>query len=229
MQHNIRFYVQTAGSLLMAYSRLTGAERDARGIYTFAGANILQFLRAELDYSGLYRLGGKNALAYHAALSGVLPYGNSNFLPIDLRYFSGGASSLRGWSARTLGPGSMSRSVGTSIYHQVGDIKLDLSAELRLRFAPSWELALFADAGNIWTARKYSEQVGGNFALDRFYKEIALSSGLGLRWDFDYFLLRLDAGLKLYDPQQAEGERWVFGRQSLGKLLGVHIALGYPF
>lgn len=228
-QHNIRLYLQLAGNLLMAYSRLTGVKRDDYGAYALSGANIVQFFKGELDYSGLYRLGGKNALAYHAALSAVVPYGNSTFLPIDLRYFSGGASSLRGWSARGLGPGSMSRSIGSSIFHQVGDIKLDLSAELRLRVLPSWELALFADAGNIWTIRRYAIQPGGDFSFDRFYRELALSSGLGLRWDFDYFLLRLDAGLKLYDPQVDAGQRWVIGRQSLGDLLGLHFAIGYPF
>lgn len=228
-QHNVRLYLQLAGNLLTTYSRLVGAERDAFGAYTFGGANIVQFFKAEADYSGLYRLGGKNALAYHAAISTVVPYGNSTFLPVDLRYFAGGASSLRGWSARGLGPGSMPRSLGSSIFHQVGDIKLDLSTELRLRVSPSWELAFFADAGNIWTIRRYTEQPGGDFSLSRFYKEVALSSGLGLRWDFDYFLLRLDAGFKVYDPQAEAGRRWTIGRRSFSDLLGVHFALGYPF
>lgn len=227
--HNVRLYVQSAGNLLYALSSLFGATKDSYGTYVFNGANIVQFIKGEIDYSGLYRLGGKNALAYHSALSVVLPYGNSDFLPIDFRYFSGGASSLRGWGARKLGPGSMSRSVGTSIFHQVGDIKLDLSAELRLRFAPSWELALFADAGNIWTIRRYSDQPQGDFDFGRFYREIALSAGLGLRWDFDYFLLRLDTGIKLRDPQAESGRRWTIGHTKLRDLFGIHFALGYPF
>lgn len=228
-QHNVRLYLQTAGNLLSTYARWVGDGKDPMGTYTFLGANIVQFFKGELDYSGLYRLGGKNALAYHAAISAVVPYGNSTLLPIDFRYFSGGASSLRGWGARALGPGSMSKSLGSSIFHQVGDIKLDLSTELRLRIAPSWELALFADAGNIWTIRRYSEQAGGDFNFGRFYREIALSTGLGLRWDFDYFLLRLDAGLKLHDPQANAGQRWVVGKQPLKDLVALHFALGYPF
>lgn len=227
--HNIRLYLQSSGNVLYGLSSLLSSPKDAFGAYTFNTANIVQFVKAELDYSGLYKLGGKNALAYHAAVSTVIPYGNSTFIPIDLRYFSGGASSLRGWGARGLGPGSMSRSVGTSIFHQVGDIKLDLSTELRLRFAPSWEFALFADAGNIWTIRKYKEQAGGDFDFKRFYKEIALNTGLGLRWDFDYFLLRVDAGLKVYDPQRETTDRWCIGRTPLRDLIGLHFALGYPF
>lgn len=227
--HSLRLHLQSAGNLLMAYSKLTGAKRDNFGAYTFGGVNIVQFFRGELDYSGLYRLGGKNALAYHCGISAVVPYGNSSFLPIDLRYFSGGASSLRAWGARSLGPGSMRPTVGTSIFHQVGDIKLDLSAELRLRFAPSWEFALFSDAGNVWTIRHYREQPGGDFKFNRFYKEIAWSTGVGLRWDFDYFLLRLDAGLKLYAPQAEQGKRWVLGKLPLRDMVGIHFALGYPF
>ncbi len=228
-QHNIRLYLQTAGNLLTSYTKLLGKGQDAQGTYTFLGANILQFFKGELDYSGLYSLGGKNRLAYHAAVSAVVPYGNSSLLPIDFRYFAGGSSSQRGWGARTLGPGSMPKALGSSIFHQVGDIKIDLSTELRLRVAPSWELALFADAGNIWTIRRYAEQPGGEFNFGRFYKELALSTGMGLRWDLNYFLLRLDAGLKVHDPQQAKGSRWVLGKEKLKDLVGLHIALGYPF
>lgn len=227
--HNVRVYLQTAGNLLTAWSALVKAPQDNFGAYMFNGTNIVQFFKGELDYSGLYRLGGKNALAYRASLATVVPYGNSRFLPVDLRYFSGGASSLRGWRVRDLGPGSMSRSLGTSIFHQVGDIRLDLSTELRLRVLPSWELAFFTDAGNIWTIRKYKEQAGGDFDFGRFYKEIAWNVGAGVRWDFDFFLLRLDAGLKLYDPQSEYSSRWVIGQAPFKDLIGVHFGIGYPF
>ncbi len=227
--HNLRLHLQSAGNALYALSSLLKAERDEYGAYSLLNINFAQFVRGELDYSGLYRLGGKNALAYHAAVSAVVPYRNSRMLPVDFRYFSGGSSSVRGWGVRELGPGSMSRDAGTGIFYQVGDIKVDLSLELRLRIARSWELATFVDAGNIWTIRPYEHQPGGHFEAKRFYKELALSTGAGLRWDFDYFIVRLDAGLKLYDPQRASGERWVLGRHSLGSLTALHIALGYPF
>lgn len=227
--HNVRLHLQSAGNTLYGLSSLAGTQRDQYGAFSLMNINFAQFVRGELDYSGLYSLGGKNALAYHAAISAVLPYGNSRVLPIDLRYFAGGSSSVRGWSVRGLGPGSMSPSVGTSIFHQVGDIKLDLSAELRLRVSRSWELATFLDAGNIWTAHRDDAQPGGEFSLERLPREIALSTGLGLRWDFDFFLLRLDAGLKLYDPQAPAGERWAIGRRGIGNLTALHFALGYPF
>ena len=157
------------------------------------------------------------------------PYGNSQYVPVDLRYFAGGANSLRGWSARSLGPGSMPRSASQSIFDQVGDIKLEMNAEYRMKILGPLQLALFADAGNIWTIRAYQNQPQGNFQWNRFYKEIALSSGLGLRWDFDYFVLRFDVGTKLHDPQVENGHPWVITYQEPKQLLAFNIAIGYPF
>lgn len=227
--HNVRIFAQSAGNLLYGFSSLVGARRDELGAYSLMNINYAQFVKGEIDYSGLYKLEGKNALAYHAALAVLYPYGNSRVLPIDLRYFSGGGNSLRGWNARELGPGGMPYSVGRSIFQQVGDIKLDLSAELRTRISSSWELALFLDAGNIWTVYPYDNQPGGEFRWDSFYKQIALSTGLGVRWDFDLFLLRLDLGAKLYDPQAVEGRRWAVGHYKPQDLFALHFALGYPF
>lgn len=228
--HNLRLYAQSAGNMLYGLSTLLGGERDRFGAFSLMNINYAQFIRAELDYSGLYRFAGKHAIAYHGALAMVYPYGNSRILPVDLRYFSGGANSVRGWGVRGLGPGAMPERAGTSIFHQVGDIKLDLSSELRLRVARSWELAWFIDAGNIWTIYPYESQPQGEFRLDKFYKQIALASGVGLRWDFDFFLLRLDTGFKIYDPQaETSRNRWPIGRRSLRNIAAIHFAIGYPF
>lgn len=227
--HNLRLYVQSAGNLLYGVSSLLGAERDELGRYALLGTHYAQFVRAEVDYSGLHRLDEHNALAYHAGLSAIVPYGNSEILPIDLRYFSGGSNSVRGWGVRELGPGSMPRSAGRSIFHQVGDLKVDLNLEYRARFARSWELATFVDAGNVWTIRSYDTQPGGAFRWGSALSELAWSTGVGLRWDFDYFLLRFDAGFKLYNPQLPEGSRWMPGRATLTEMTALHIALGYPF
>lgn len=227
--HNLRFFAQSAGNLLYGLSSLIQDEPDKLGSYTLLNINYAQFVKAELDYSGLYRIVGKNALAYHAGLAVVYPYGNSRILPIDLRYFSGGGNSLRGWNARELGPGAMPHEFGQNIFQQVGDIKLDLSTELRTRISPSWELALFIDAGNIWTLYPYENQPQGVFRWSSFYKQIALSSGMGFRWDLDLFLLRFDLGIKLHDPQAPLGRRWVMGHYSPRELFTLHFALGYPF
>ena len=227
--HNLRLFVQSSGSLLYGVSALLNRERDAYGSYRFFETNFAQFVKGEIDYSGLRKLSEGNAFAYHLGLAVAYPYGNSQYVPVDLRYFAGGANSLRGWSARSLGPGSMPRSASQSIFDQVGDIKLEMNAEYRMKILGPLQLALFADAGNIWTIRAYQNQPQGDFQWNRFYKEIALSSGLGLRWDFDYFVLRFDVGAKLHDPQVENGRPWVITYQEPKQLLAFNIAIGYPF
>ncbi len=227
--HNVRLHVQAAGNILRGISKLLDSEQDRYGAYALMNINYAQFVRSELDYSGLYRLNKNNAIATHFSTQVVYPYGNSRILPIDLRYFSGGANSMRGWGIRSLGPGSMTKKKNNSIFFQSGDIKLDMSLEHRKRISSSFEFATFLDAGNIWTIYPYKAQKNGDFSFDRFYKEIALSTGVGLRWDFNYFLLRFDMGLKLYDPQEATNKRWVFRDKSLSELCAFHFALGYPF
>ena len=227
--HNLRLYLQSSGALLYGLSEALGRERDGYGSYKFFGTNFAQFIKGEFDYSGLRKLGEGNAVAYHLGLAIAVPYGNSQFVPVDLRYFAGGANSVRGWGARSLGPGSMPRSASRSIFDQVGDIRLELSAEYRMRILGPVQLALFADAGNIWTIRPYENQPKGDFKWRTFYKEIALATGLGLRWDFDYFVLRFDLGSKLYDPQVENNRPWVITYQKLSDLVALHFGIGYPF
>ena len=227
--HNLRLFVQSSGSLLYGVSMLLNRERDTYGAYRFFDTNFAQFVKGEIDYSGLCKLNEGDAFAYHLGLAVAYPYGNSRYVPVDLRYFAGGANSLRGWTARSLGPGSMPRSASRSIFDQVGDIKLEMNAEYRMKVLGPLQLALFADAGNIWTIHPYENQPQGDFQWNRFYKEIALSSGLGIRWDFDYFVLRFDVGAKLHDPQVENGRPWVITYQEPKQLLAFNIAIGYPF
>lgn len=227
--HNLRLYVQSAGSLLYGMAKLLRLRQDEYNSYRMFRTSFAQFVKGEVDYSGLRKFGGGNALAYHLGLAVAYPFGNSRFVPVELRYFAGGANSLRGWTARTLGPGSMPHSASRSIFGQVGDIKLEGSLEYRMKVLGPLQLALFADGGNVWTIRPYENQPQGDFQWNRFYKEIALSSGLGLRWDFDYFVLRLDLGVKVYDPQSDEGQRWVISYKEPKDLLALNFAIGYPF
>ena len=117
----------------------------------------------------------------------------------------------------------------TSFINQVGDIRLDANIEYRTRLFWKFELAAYIDAGNIWTIRRYGYQPDGDFRLSRFYREIALSYGLGLRLDFDYFLIRFDTGLKAYDPGQRGARRWAISRPNLTNNFAWHFAIGYPF
>ncbi len=113
--------------------------------------------------------------------------------------------------------------------NQSGDLKIDLGAEYRSLLFWKLESALFADMGNIWTLRDYASQSGGQFHASTFYREMASSVGLGLRADFTYFLLRLDVGMKVYDPSLSGVDRWRI--RSIDKLddFAMHLAIGYPF
>jgi outer membrane protein assembly factor BamA len=150
-------------------------------------------------------------------------------LPFEKRYYSGGANSVRAWQVRELGPGSYIPTSASTFFNQSGDIKLDLNLEYRTHFFWKLEAAAFIDAGNVWTIRNYEGQENGKFRLNSFYKELAIGYGLGLRLDFDYFLIRLDCGEKAYNPAKRGRERWAVLQPNLSDNFAMHIAVGYPF
>ena len=160
-----------------------------------------------------------------------MPYGNSDGVPFEKRFYAGGASGVRGWAVRTLGPGKFP---STNDYlAQTGDINLLLNLEYRIKLFWKLELATFVDAGNVWTLYNDNneDQQGGEFYIDEFYKQIALAGGAGLRIDFSYFLIRFDLGLKFHDPSRIDdGKQW---RTAHGMNwhddFAFHFAVGYPF
>jgi outer membrane protein assembly factor BamA len=152
-------------------------------------------------------------------------------IPFEKRYFAGGANSVRGWNVRTLGPGSF---IGTDgridFINQTGDIKLDLNAELRTDLFWKFQGALFIDAGNIWTIKSYDDQPGGNFKLKSIYDEMAVSYGVGLRLNFDYFILRLDLGMKAINPAYKNNEEhFPIAHHNFSRDYALHFAVGLPF
>ena len=227
--HSIRASVEIAGNLLSAFSLLTGARKNENGVYELFGTEYAQYAKFDFDYSQGIVLDNRNRLAFHVGVGVGLPYGNSDYLPFERVYFSGGANSVRGWSVRELGPGSMRVTDSTSFALQSGDIRLDLSIEYRTKLFWKFELAAYIDAGNVWTTKKLENQKDGNFDFSRFYKEIVVSYGLGLRLDFDFFLLRFDTGMKAYNPQERGSRRWAITRPNFKDNFAWHFAVGYPF
>ena len=230
--HSMRFSFEMAGNLLYGFSKLTGADPDEEGRYELFGINYAQFIKGDVDFSKSLVLDSRNRLAFHIGVGVGYPYGNSRMLPFERSYFAGGANSVRGWSVRSLGPGSMpvdSIRGNTSIAQQVGDIRLDLNIEYRTKLFWKFEMAAFVDAGNIWTFHKDETRPNGNFDFSRFYKEIAVSYGLGLRLDFDFFLIRFDTGMKAYNPQETGKERWALLHPNFHDNFAWHFAVGYPF
>ncbi len=226
---SIRMGVQTSGNLLGLISKLSQAEKDEHGAYKMFGLNYSQFVKADFDLAHSLIIDKYNSFAWHIALGAAVPYGNAKEIPFELRYFSGGANSVRGWGVRRLGPGSMPIKPETTFFDQMGDIRFDASIEYRSRLFWKLHLAAYVDAGNVWTIRDYPNQQGGRFRINEFYKEIALSYGLGLRLDFDYFLVRFDTGMKAYDPQEPSSKRWVISRPNFRDKFAWHLAVGYPF
>lgn len=193
------------------------------------GIQYAQYAKAEFDYSYLINLNTRHALAFHAGTGIGVPYGNSRVLPFEKRFYAGGANGVRGWSVRTLGPGSFdSRNSVTDFINQCGDIRLDLSMEYRAKLFWVFEGAAFIDAGNIWTIHNYENQPGGMFRLSTFWKQIAWAYGLGLRMDFTYFILRFDLGVKAYNPATNQ-ERWPLIHPRWKRDTAFHFAVGYPF
>ena len=227
--YSLRVAFESAGNIMYAMSNLFDTKKDEKGAYSLFGINYSEFLKGDIDFARSFTVDARNSVAFHLGLGLAYPFGNSNEIPFERRYYSGGANSNRGWSVRTLGPGSMKKDNTTSFVHQVGDVRLDANLEYRSRLFWKFELALYVDAGNIWTINKYDYQPDGNFDINRFYKEIAVSYGLGVRLDFDYFLVRFDTGLKAYNPQERGSDRWAISKPNFGDNFAWHFAVGYPF
>ncbi|GHV11125.1 membrane protein [Bacteroidia bacterium] len=226
----LRFSLESAGNVLYGLSSGFNWDKDAAsGSYQLLGTNFAQFVKGDFDYSKKIILDKQNSIAWRIGGGIGVPYGNSKMLPFEKRYYSGGANSVRAWSVRELGPGSYQPNASTTFYNQTGDVKLDLNIEYRTHFFWKLEVAAFVDAGNSWTIRDYEGQEGGKFKFNKFYEEIALGYGLGLRLDFDYFLIRFDCGEKAYDPAKRGKDRWTVLHPNFGENFAWHIAVGYPF
>lgn len=226
----LRANVRTAGNLLYGLSHLFNQQKNEEGVFSIFNIQYSQYAKADIDYAYNLRLGERARLVFHTDLGVGVPYGNATILPFEERYFTGGANSMRGWSARTLGPGNFHNSSGSiDFMKQSGDIKLDFNIEARFKIV--WKLhgAVFVDAGNIWTIRDYTEQPEGQFRFDTFYKQIACNYGVGIRADFDFFVIRVDMGIKLFDPgYPIPSERWRIS-PTWKNDLAFHFAVGYPF
>ena len=229
--HALKANFETAGNVLNLSSSLLSSKKNENGQYTLFNIAYAQYVKADFDYTRVFKFDTHNSLVLHGGIGVAYPYGNSKVLPFEKRYFSGGANSVRGWGVRRLGPGSYRRTNGgIDFINQTGDIKLDLNVEYRTFLFWKIHGALFVDAGNIWTLRKYDEQPGGQFRFDKFYKQIAVAYGLGLRLNFDYFILRFDAGMKAVNPAyETSREHYPLLHPKWSRDFTFHFAVGLPF
>ena len=227
--YTLRFAAETAGNLLYSISKISGQTHEEDDSYKVFGIRYAQYVKAEADYTLTHSFDTRSSLAFHVGAGVAVPYGNSTVLPFEKRFYAGGANGVRGWGVRTLGPGSyMATNSQNSFIYQCGDIRFNASVEYRAKLFWVIELAAFVDAGNIWTIRDYENQQGGVFKFNKFYEQIALAYGLGIRLDFTYFLLRFDMGMKAYNPM-ADSEHWPLTHPKFKRDHEFHFSVGYPF
>ena len=227
----IKTNVETAGNLLNLASNVFRFHQNDEGQFTFIDLAYAQYVRGMFDFTRNLHFDYNNQLVFHFGFGIAYPYGNSRILPFEKRFFSGGANSVRGWSVRSLGPGKF---IGTDgridFINQTGDMKLDLNLEYRANLFWKFGGALFVDAGNIWTLREYEEQPGGQFKFSEFWNQLAVSYGLGIRLNFDYFIVRFDMGMKAVNPAYTtEEEHFPIVHPKLSRDFAFHFAVGLPF
>ena len=227
--YTIRANAETAGNLLYGLSQLTDQKADENGCYKALGIRYSQYIKADADYAFTHYLDRRQSIAFHVGAGIAIPYGNSDVLPFEKRFYSGGANSVRGWGVRTLGPGSFDSSKDLSKFiKQCGDIRFDINLEYRAKLFWVVELGLFIDAGNIWTIKDYEDQQGGVFKWNKFYEQIAAAYGAGIRLDFKYFLVRVDMGMKAHNPASGQ-EKWPLIHPDFKRDSEFHFSVGYPF
>jgi outer membrane protein assembly factor BamA len=228
----LALYIETAGNALYALSSAARFEKNSDGSYVLWKIPFAQYAKGDINFTYHGIIDPQHHLLAHIGAGVAVPYLNAGVVPFQKRYFSGGANGVRGWQARTLGPGTF-RGTGNALVYdlQAGDIRLDMNVEYRYKVLKFLELAAFVDAGNIWTIREYDSQPGGVFTAD-FYKQIAWSYGVGVRFDLSLLIFRIDFGVKLHDPSRiAEGKQWRTVSNGLGWKddMTFHFAIGYPF
>lgn len=215
---------------------LTGADIDSGDPVTIFDVPFSQYVKIENDFRHYWRLNRSLDLASRIDIGVGVPYGNSRELPFIKQFFMGGVNSIRAFRARAVGPGTYDPEVEASSFlpDQSGDIKLELNTELRQHLFSVVEGALFVDAGNIWLMNEDPNKPGAEFSKD-FMKELAVGTGFGLRFDFNFLILRTDLAFPLRIPHRPEGDRWVFDNIDFGsgnwrrENLVFNLAIGYPF
>lgn len=240
-REDYKFYrvnVESAGNLLALYSRLINKGKmevkdsitnQVTSYYKVLNTRFAQYVKSDFEYRYGHIIDRLSSVVGRTFVGIGVPYGNFNDLPFEKKYFTGGANGIRAWQVRSLGPGSYK--IPSNVYpNESSDIKLEANVEYRFLLFWLMEGALFMDAGNIWAINSLDNRAGAVFKINEFYKQIAVGSGVGLRFNFTYFLFRLDLGVKVRDPSLEAGKRFIPGNYRLSSdQFNLCFAIGYPF
>jgi len=195
-------------------------------------------LFVESDYRQYQKTNARNVLAFRLAIGAGIPLRPDGTIALPDRFVIGGASSVRAFAPRTVGPGSIPRETDSDVLNVgnfTGNLLIESSLEYRMPLGRYPELAVFMDAGNIWLTSGPGATEASQFRLNRFYKELAVGTGVGLRVNLGFFVLRLDLAVPLSKPFLPDGQRWVaddlhFGQRTWRKdNLNWNFSFGYPF
>jgi outer membrane protein insertion porin family len=238
----LRLSAETGGNVpaLMSVARKKDTGSVTNRIF---GVNFYQYSKFEADYRYYIPFLKENNIALRAiagigtpnSLVGIFaPNTRSAILPFEKQFYVGGANSIRAWRLRTLGPGSYKDPSTVLNYDKSGDIKLEINGEVRFPIYSILKGALFTDAGNVWLFNDDPKRPGSGFYFNRFYKEFAVGSGIGVRLDFNFFVIRLDFAVPLRDPSEQENHRWQLNqlfsdKDYIPSKLQVNLGIGYPF
>ena len=195
------------------------------------GVNYSQYIKLTNDFRHYLHISPVTKLVTRVLVGVGVPYNKSTVLPYIKQYFAGGSNDLRAFYARTIGPGSYKKdNTNTNILlDQSGEIKLIGNLEYRFPITYKLDGAVFVDAGNVWLINEDSTRAGGKFEFNRFYKEIAVGAGFGLRVNLDYVVIRLDAAIPLRRPYKDFDKYWTFSSPYLWRDYILSFAIGYPF
>lgn len=208
---------------------ITGEDykEDPQYYYRMFGLRYAQYFRGNVEFAYARQFDDKNAIVGRIYAGGAFAYGNSKVVPFERLFFAGGSNSMRGWAVRMLGPGN-TPTPDSGYGEQVGNIRLEANLEGRFNIVGPLRGALFFDLGNVWVAERGEKNQEGKFDFRTFYKQLGFNTGLGLRLDFSFFVIRLDWGIQLHDPGRPVGDRWFRFPFKL-RDTALHFAIGYPF
>ena len=218
-----RFKIETAGNFLSAVAGIANLDKNQNGNYDILGVNFSQYVKPEVDFIKHWDLGHDNIFAIRAFGGVAIPYGNANSIPFTRSFFAGGPNDNRAWQAYDLGPGS---SGGRNEFNEA-NMKLAFNIEHRYNLFGSLNSAFFVDIGNIWNVLDIVEDDASTFTSFADLQDLAVGSGFGLRYDFNFFILRFDIGFKTYNPARVLGNRW-FKEYNFGSAV-YNVGINYPF
>jgi len=221
--YQYRLRLETAGNLLALMETFIPFNQNDNGNGLVFSVPYSQYVKTEFDYIKHWSISNTNVLAFRSFIGLAVPYGNADNIPFVRSYFAGGSNDNRAWNVYSLGPG---RTQNLNDFNEA-NFKLGLNLEYRFPIVGDVKGALFADAGNIWNVFDNVEDVDATFNGFTSLADIALGTGFGLRYDFSYFVIRLDTGFKTYNPALIGSKRW-FTDFNLNEAV-LNIGINYPF